>query len=119
VGQRRLTEPAIPPACPEGDGLGLEDHDAQRWLGFGQGEGRPQPRETGTDHDHVRDGILAEGRFRRRRLIAQPIADRSDSEGLDGDAAHAGMVTWRTSAFPAPTRAFSHVIRVTDRGMGR
>ncbi len=65
VRQRRLAEPAVPPARPERDGLRLEDDHAQAGCRVGQRERRPQAREPGPDHDDV-GGRVAEQAADRR-----------------------------------------------------
>ena len=60
VGQARLAEAAVATARAEGDGLRLEDGDAQRRVRVGQGDRGPQPGEPGADDGDV------DGRARSR-----------------------------------------------------
>ncbi len=118
VRQRRLAEPAVPPAGAERDGLRLEDGHPQAGCRVGQRQRRPQAREPGADHDDVGGRVAEQRRIGGRDLAAQPVADRAGSVVLGSPHGGHGATT-PARAFPARIGNQGRAIRRAGHGCGR
>jgi hypothetical protein len=75
VRERRVHEPAVAPARPEGDPLALEQDDLE--PGLAREQRRPEPGEPSPDNDQVGLDVMLEWRTGLGRVrLAQPEGAR-------------------------------------------